>query len=134
VAFLTCNCGHVIRDQTLDNPHKASLLAHQAEQRFWERPAAELAGLARAVKEGQLLAWLARHFGPEYPRDGVLPEVVEDYLQRAQEDLLRTVYQCERCGRLWVQDLHESETFHAFTPETAGGRDILRGMPGEPPQ
>lgn len=65
--------------------------------------------------------WLAGYFPASYPVAEVTEaEAVHDVLFSAGMGVRRTVYECESCGRLWVQAEPNGTRFRACAPEEPG--------------
>jgi hypothetical protein len=118
MARLGCTCGHVIRDQTDAIPYKGVIVRDQHIEPFIGECARRVGALIAALQAGTRTTWLQQTFSAEYPTDLPDEAVVHDLITSL---LLRkygsNVYQCEMCGRLWVQDPHGTEQFRAFAPE-----------------
>jgi hypothetical protein len=119
-----CKCGHVIVNITDDLPYFAVLLRDQDKDRFYDTVARELARFAAAVKADQRETWIAEHFLAGYPRDLSDEDVISDFLW-GPADLMSGVYECERCGRLWVQRQPGAEERIAYTPEDGRPHRLL---------
>lgn len=125
---LGCRCGHVIVDQTDSSPYKASLLRDEAENGFWDEVHRELKPLVEAAESGDKTA-VAQAFG-EFAHwcsaaDELEGRISSHYIHRAS-----TVYECQNCGRLWVQR-DASESFVCYVPESEAYGAILSVAAGE---
>jgi hypothetical protein len=119
-----CRCGHLIIDITDDLPNKAAVLRNQDTDWFYDTVARELARFAAAVRADQRETWIAEHFLAGYPRDLSDEDVISDFLC-GPADLMSGVYECERCGRLWVQRQPGADEWIAYTPEDARPHRVL---------
>lgn len=121
----SCTCGHVIVDQSDALSFKAALLADEDAERFWGGISRGLAELLAAMREGRRDEWLSANFLPDYPRDVPDEGLFSDFLGRYEIGMMRTVYQCERCGRLLVESHGRTEQFESFVPEGTPRRNTL---------
>lgn len=64
--------------------------------------------------------WLADRFGARYPADAADAEAVHDIMTGAALRVRRTVYECESCGRLWLQARPDGPRFCGYAPEAPG--------------
>lgn len=114
---LGCICGHVIVDQTDSLPYKAELLRADREEVFYDRVEALFASMRIAMAEGRLSELLHEAYGSWLP-------VKEDVffiekLSSLTGEFFTTMYECEACGRLWVQRPNDPH-FISYSPD--GGR------------
>jgi hypothetical protein len=141
---LGCVCGHTIRDQTDFLPYKARILADEDTEKPTEILSTALVDCLDAQREGRLRAFLidfmVRYDGdtPETATSWVDHIVHLDNLRDVFEHMLvpfwhnydRTIYECERCGRLWVE--LPNGKFVSYTPET-DVRGVLTSSQHHPP-
>lgn len=123
-----CICGHVIRDQTDFLPYKARIQADEDMQKPIELLADRLSQYFEARQQGQGAEFM-RQFqrfhgwsesGAEWqvqqltdkPFSDTLVELIFDFWT----DYKRVIYECEECGRLWVE--MDENHFVPYLPET----------------
>lgn len=106
-----CPCGHLIRDQTDNLPHKASVRSDEDDGAFWDRLDAEILSALRACRDAQ-------------------PGAVDGVISRQMEEVgmglvlaERSMYECAACGRLFLQSL-KGPGYLSYLPEDAE-RDVL---------
>lgn len=122
---LRCPCGHVISDTTDYLPYKASLLADQDEEAFWGSLSSGLAGLMAATRSGGREEWQRHHLNAA-PLDLDDESLISDFATSVSLRYMRTVYQCEQCGRLLLEDPANEGRVVSFAPEDAGiARHVL---------
>jgi hypothetical protein len=112
---LACTCGNIIRDQTDFLPYKARWISDQDEDDFHHTLATVMAEAASALQQGKWQDFLNRQFTSEYPRDLDVQNVLSDLLTSVLIRFSRVLYECEECGRLWLQA--EGNQFLPFLPE-----------------
>jgi hypothetical protein len=141
---LGCLCGHTIRDQTDFLPYKARILADEDTEKPREILAAALVDCLNAQQEGRLREFLIdfnqRYAGhtPETATNWVdhfvhldnLREVLEHVLYPFWNNYDRAIFECDRCGRLWVE--LPNDNFVSYTPETEV-RGVLTSSHPHPP-
>ena len=112
---LACTCGNIIRDQTDSLPHKASIIKDQQEENFIQDLAQEMNSLLIAEKAGNLEAYLDKRYGntPWRPKAA---EACYDIIGSALLNSSIMAYECQSCGKLWVQKGVSS--FMPFNPES----------------
>lgn len=112
---LGCICGHVIVDQTDDLPYKAGLLRDKTEQAFWDGFLGEIKDFVVAAKPRDISALVASVGGEPAPGTQAVEDLV-DRLGGIQARELSTVYECESCGRLWLEQ-YAGGGFISYAPE-----------------
>jgi len=125
---LGCRCGHVITDQTDSLPYKASLLRDEVENEFWDEVHRELKPLVESAESGDKAAIadaLGQFFTSFSAADELQDRISSLYIQR-----MSTAYECQKCGRLWVQK-QDSEKFVSYVPEEGTYGAILAAASGE---
>lgn len=125
---LGCKCGHVITDQTDSLPYKASLLRDEVENEFWDEVHRELKPLVESAESGDkaAIADALGQFSPSFSAADKLQDRISSlYIQRRS-----TAYECQICGRLWVQK-QDSEKFVSYVPEEGKYGAILAAASGE---
>ena len=127
---MLCSCGHVIYDQTDGIPYKAELYPDADTEALWEGIVSAATSLLEALRSGERLRWMKQHFLPGYPADVSDDGMLSDAITGVAARLKRDVYQCELCGRLYVQASSKKNTFVVFTPESPDARNCLRGETG----
>ena len=83
-------------------------------------------GAHRGGRRGDRESWLRRHFLQCYPRDLSHGVVFCDFLSILLRELVDDMYECEACGRLWVQRAGTDNEFAPFVPEAGKVERVLR--------
>ena len=108
-----CVCGHQVRDQTDYLPYKAEILRDEDGERFWD---AVDAAVARCANNSP----------------GESAEADERYsLMRAWLAYTVHAYECEACGRLYVERERGGELV-AFVPASGRPERVLASPHGSP--
>ncbi len=117
-----CTCGHVIRDQTDYLPYKGQVLKDQDHEAFFAGTADALVAYLAGVRSGDLAEW---HSKWSFLRGKTDEHVAWSLMGWFWRKFAVDVYECEQCGRLWVQEGTESQRFVPFTPEDASSGRVL---------
>jgi hypothetical protein len=125
MSHIRCICGNDIADNRENNRYKADLIADE-DSKIWTHLAESLAGFMKAVSAGGRLSWLKETFSSGYPKNLTDLEVIYDTISGVTTECSRTVYECDKCGRLWVQADREMKEFKSFVPESGGYQGVLR--------
>jgi hypothetical protein len=122
VSKFGCTCGHVIRDQTDNLPYKGQVLKDQDHEAFFAGTADTLVEYLAGVRSGDLAEW---HSKWPFLRGKTDEHVAWALLGWFWRKFKVDVYECEQCGRLWVQEGTESQRFIPFIPEEASAARVL---------
>jgi hypothetical protein len=119
---LRCTCGHVIRDHTDYLSYKGEVLKDQDHELFFGGTADALAEYLTGVRSGDLSEWHRKWPWLGGATDSrVLWGILGWFWRKFRVD----VYECEECGRLWVQEGTESQRFIPFIREEASANRVL---------
>ena len=119
-----CVCGNVIRDQTDRLSYKASLLQDIHTDDYWDWLGKEIESYAEAVAKNGMREWLTE-------RGASIESLNEinhaSFLQRRLASryfrLTKSVFECEVCGRLLVEE--RGNQFLPFSPDSGKFNGIL---------
>src|SRR5687768_3028099 len=119
---LECQCGWIIRDNSDDLSYRACFIADQDYQYMMDGIIEQVGVLlekARADTQADI--------------DSLLKSDSLRFWKAAAKYTARTMYQCEACGRLYVDDIYQSRWMHGFKPEadTQSGYHLLRSVDGD---
>lgn len=124
---LKCKCGHIIFDQSDNLPYKGYLLPDTKFDDIFSDAIENIDKLAEATKTNKRLEWIKTNFNvPPYPIDLKDSSMIHDLLSNKFIDSMKTIFECENCGRIAIQ-LGHTEYFKFFNPETDDTIGILNG-------
>jgi hypothetical protein len=125
VPKLVCHCGHIIVDQSFDVPYKADYFADGDYESSFGRLIAWCAEFVQTSEAGKQGEFLARHLGDRYPQDLTVADIIGDMVGGLLASFGHEMFECEQCGRLWLQPTLGKDKFVSYLPET-GIRGVLR--------
>lgn len=123
-----CTCGHTIKDQTDCLPYKGYIREDEDVQKPIELLAATVARYVEAREQGQEAEFIRQfEIARGEPEDAAqfvvgqlkgksLSEIVFELIYPFWNNYDRQIYECEICGRLWVQ--LGDNSYVAYQPET----------------
>ncbi len=120
-----CTCGFDIRDTHYDFPWKGDVRRDQDLEPYFEKITRELALLVDAVAAGRRDEWIDQHFLPGYPHNVSTESLISDYLSGLDEQLTSQVFECENCGRLWIQEQPCVNAYFSYSPDSGGLNRVL---------
>jgi hypothetical protein len=98
-----CTCGNVISDVKCPNEVTGHLLSDKSSDKFFESIASTVQDFADHYSDNRLTEWREKHFNNQYPSDVSPGDMVHDILTSKFMDLTLHVYECDACGRIWIQ-------------------------------
>jgi len=122
---LACHCGHIIRDQTDLISYKAEIIKDQDVGYIDDKISEGLAELVKLSKESRRSDWINKYLWEGYPLDEADGIMIFDYISSIRSRFALTLYECERCGSLWVQENTKSKNFISFSPASEKYESIL---------
>lgn len=135
---LGCRCGHTIVDQTDNIPYKAFIRTHEDTEQPIDLLTELLAQFVEAREHGTerdvLISFFKSHWRmqeagaaswAERRIANGLPDMLFSLIWPFWNKHDRDIYECESCGRLWVQV--EGNHFAPYLPETET-RSLLRSL------
>lgn len=125
---LGCTCGHVIRDQTDFLSYKGRILKDYDNEAVYDAIERECETLIKAVIAGDRESWLRRHFLEGYPQNLSNGAIFHDFVAGLLREFLVDVYECEACGRLWVQRTGSNSEFAPYMPDSGRVERVLQSV------
>lgn len=117
MANLACRCGAVISDGSDNLPYKANFFPDRAFGELYDWLNDELTSYAAAVEAGRREDWVrARSSDPKFHLGLPETDLLNDLIVAQLMIRSRTSYECERCGRLWVES--QGDKFDCYLPES----------------
>jgi hypothetical protein len=114
-----CRCGYVIIDQMDYLPYKASFFLDTDTNLSFERFYSYLHDLQLALNEGNLQDFFDKTHGKEAVQGSFC---LEDSIAMMFGGLTalfgHNMYECEQCGRIWLQVHRDMNRFIPFLPES----------------
>jgi len=120
---LGCTCGHIIRDQSDQLSYKGRVLKDQDQEAVLEGIASDVALFIKSLLGEDKGEWIAQFpwlQGKE--NSAVIWGIMTQYCLKYPVAL----YECENCGRLWVQKGVKSQEFVSYVPESSEIRAVLQ--------
>ena len=124
---LLCLCGHMIVDQSDYLPYKADLISDQDNEIFFQSVVNAIEKFIKSWKQGTLSELYDDEFVEVYVKEGKVGDYINDVIAAGYAAYSRTIYECEQCGRIWIQSKDKNEQFFPYWPEE-DERGILRSI------
>ena len=120
---LGCVCGHSIPDHTDNLSYKGYIIR---DKHFEDLHIAldDMAAYSVAERDGKGQEWLIARIEEAYAqRQPNIAHVISTIWLRFFVKRKRDIYQCECCGRIWIQG--ENNHFFSFVPEKSDSQGVL---------
>ena len=117
-----CTCGHLVADETDGIPNKAKLVPDIEFETYSDKADAAIVDFITSIMDGRREEWMSRHFTEGYPTDLSNAEMLGDILDWIYLGQTKEVYQCDNCGRIWIE---KDGVNMSFMPEGEGSKGIL---------
>lgn len=126
---LRCRCGHIIRDQTDNLPYKAFFVPDEDADVDMDAVVTQLAQFMAARERGDQGSFIREHLGGAWPDDENPETILYILLTGVIMRSGRLIYECESCGRLWIQKHaeYDKNIFASYLPES-DERGVLRSQ------
>ncbi|MBT1701910.1 hypothetical protein [Chryseosolibacter indicus] len=122
---LQCKCGFVIHDYQVDIPYKGAIIPNGPFFDFFDKVQEGIESFVEATKQGRRKEWIEERLsGSTYSTDITDKQLMGEIFGQYYFDLRRLIYQCENCGRIWIQQ-NNSTAFVPFLPDADNWKNIL---------
>jgi len=113
-----CPCGHIIRDQTDALSYKAQFVPDEDEEADFDVTVERIEAFIIARESGNLEEFLHDLFGEFNPTKENLTSILFELLTIANRSA-RFIYECENCGRVFIQKHSEygHNVYATYLPE-----------------
>jgi hypothetical protein len=112
-----CTCGYVISFVTIPCRYDGYVIRDDGSEAFYDRLTGDLAAFTEALAAGRRDDWIRQQCGENYPLDIGDDAVISDLIGFHECNYVLSIHQCERCGRIWLQDPRRENRYTAFVPE-----------------
>jgi hypothetical protein len=123
---MACLCGGVISNTLYPCPTEGWILRDQDQERFYDAASRDIAAFFSASHAGRRDAWIAEYFSPRFPKDVGDEGIVNDIIAHHKRELVLSVAECEKCGRLWVQRGPGVNQYRSYAPDEPGYAAVLQ--------
>ena len=123
---MVCLCGGLISDTVCPCPTEGWILRDQDQEGFYETTSRDIAAFFAAVQAGRRNDWIVEYFSRQYPCDVSDEGIIYDIIAHHKRQVVLSVAECERCGRLWVQRGPEINEYRSYSPDVQGYAGVLK--------
>ena len=127
MARLGCECGYVIPDHELGLDYKARLISDKDFVDFADWFVNEVQGYVTAALNGNVRQWLLDNgYGEDYVNLNLdHGNIMHDHiLLRKFFDIKKDVYECTKCGRLYVEG--KNNDFFSYSPNSGSFNGAIK--------
>ncbi|QDU39412.1 hypothetical protein Mal4_37570 [Maioricimonas rarisocia] len=112
-----CTCGNVISDVQCPNDVTGWLLSDKSSEEFFSAISDTIDAYLQHLADGDADGWRRKHFNNVYPSDLSGGSMIHDVLTGLFFDRTLKTMECDRCGRLWIQDKPDGNEYHPYSPD-----------------
>lgn len=121
-----CTCGAVIRDQTDFLPFKAQYISDENWCDSYSKVSELILEFMKSIDEGKEKEWIKEFYDSESIDWASRETVIEDIQSKIRTDFEKAIYQCENCGRLYLET-EGSDYFQIFRLDEHENKAVLKG-------
>ena len=125
---LTCRCGNVISDTVYPCPTEGTVTGQEDFERLQDESMKAVGAFVAALLGGRRDEWIRGFFLSGYPTDIPDESVISDIISQFEVKRRKSVAECDRCGRLWVQQRPFENRYRSYVPDEGGYAAALRGQ------
>ena len=123
-----CTCGHVISDCQCPNDVTGDVLSDKSFNVLSDAIVSVVQDYLEHLQKGQVDEWRTQHLGNDYPDDLSAGDMIEDVLTSKFWDLTLAMFECDQCGRLWVQRAVGVNEYRGYSPDDPESRVKILGL------
>ena len=112
-----CTCGNVISDVAIPNEVTGFVLSDKSSDVFYSAISEVVGDFLKNFQSDSIEDWRAKHFNEIYPKDEPPGEMIHDVLTARLMDVTLAMFECDECGRLWIQESPGVNKYKAYSPD-----------------
>lgn len=116
-----CRCDHVISDSVYPSPTAGWFYTQEDEDVYQTEIENYISGFIEAIAGNKRDEWIRGFFSNDYPSGLTNTSVISDIISRIQSKFVLSVYRCEKCGRIHVQEKPGLDEYKTYKPENGNG-------------
>jgi len=128
---LKCICGHNIVDQTDFLSYKAEYFSDEDNELYYGKLTSFLEKLVKEPTQDREDQFADGRFTEKHSSRLALSDEINDFLAGLRMIFAHDMYECEQCGRLWIQPDPARNELVPYLPET-NQRGILKSHRNSP--
>jgi hypothetical protein len=129
---MACLCGGLISDTVCPCPTEGWILRDQDQEGFYENASRDIVAFFAAVQSGRRNDWIVEYFSRQYPCDVSDDGIIYDIIAHHKRQVVLSMAECERCGRLWVQHEPGINKYRSYSPDAEGYAGVLKSRVAKP--
>lgn len=123
-----CTCGNVISDVACPNDVTGSVLSDRSGDAFYDAIATTVKDYLEHLHGNTVDEWRTKHFNDIYSDDLPGSEMIHDVLTSKLMDLTLAMFECDECGRLWIQTKPGVNEYRGYSPDDIVTRSKILGF------
>lgn len=124
-----CSCGNIISDVAVPNEVTGFVLSDKSFDLFSNSISNVIDDFFTHLSSNSLEQWKAKHFNEVYPADVQPSGMIHDVLTDRLMEITLGMFECDSCGRLWIQENPTKNKYRGFAPDdSAESRVKILGL------
>jgi hypothetical protein len=123
-----CSCGYLISFNLYPSRYDAEVARQSGYEEIDDAFSRSVAEFIAFIVDNRREEWLQRFYSEVFPISNAA--VVSDIVARHMSDFTLALHQCERCGRLWLQQRPGENAYVSYRPEGAWRGALETHAPG----
>ena len=124
---LGCVCGNVISDVACPNEVTGWILSDKSGEEFFNEIAAVVDDYLKHASDCKTAKWRKKYFNNIYPNDVSPGGMIHDVLTSKFFDLSLAAMECDKCGRIMIQQKPDINKYHGYIPDESDSRNKILG-------
>lgn len=112
-----CSCGYRISLSSIPCRYDGWVVRDHRSDEFYDGLIRDLTDFVRAVAAGRRDTWVSERFQDPHPAQRRDDSIISDLITQHESRYHISIHQCERCGRLWLEDPSGENRYSPFLPE-----------------
>lgn len=124
---LGCVCGNVISDVVYPNEVTGWILSDKSGEEFFNEINQVVDDYFQHAVGGKIQEWRKKYFNDTYPSDISPGEMIHDILTSKFFDLTLAAMECDKCGRIMVQEKPDVNKYNGYKPDESNSLNKIFG-------
>jgi len=114
---MACTCGGIISNVLYPCDTEGELIGEGNSESAHKEVTERIINYIQTIESGKAEEWRKKHYGESAIATTVHQEVISDILQEELTKYEKSVAECEKCGRLWIQIEQYKNEYLAYFPD-----------------
>ena len=131
MAKMRCACGNVMSNSQSPCATEGRLVGYEASDDIDSEVERLRVDFQEAVQQDRRDTWIAQRCGEFYPQWRTDEEILDELRRWLERKVEKKVWECDQCGRLYIQRAPGGNSFQCFVPEPNDGYSRVLARPAK---